>query len=93
MVNKQQTRVFVVDGARTPFLRAKNRGPFSASDLAVMAARDLLLRHNALQKVDEVITGCVTPSAYEANISRVIGLRLGLDQHIPAWTVQRNCAS
>lgn len=87
-------RVFIVDGARTPFLRAKGRGPFSASDLAVAAARAVLLRQKiSSTQIDEVITGCVMPSPYEANISRVVGLRLGLDQSIPAWTVQRNCAS
>lgn len=87
-------RVLIVDGARTPFIRAKGRGPFLASDLAVSAARALLLRVGVLPtQIDEVITGCVMPSAYEANISRVVGLRLGLDESIPAWTVQRNCAS
>lgn len=89
-----KTKVLVVDGARTPFLRAKGRGPFLASDLAVAAARSLLLRQKVLPtQIDEVITGCVMPSAYEANISRVVGLRLGLDESTPAWTVQRNCAS
>jgi acetyl-CoA C-acetyltransferase len=83
-----------VDGARTPFIRAKGRGPFLASDLAVFAARALLLRLHILPtQIDEVITGSVMPSAYEANISRVVGLRLGLDESTPAWTVQRNCAS
>jgi acetyl-CoA C-acetyltransferase len=54
----------------------------------------VLLRQKVMPtQIDEVITGCVMPSAYEANISRVIGLRLGLDESIPAWTVQRNCAS
>lgn len=93
-MNEQKTKVFLVDGTRTPFLKAKGRGPFSASDLAVLAARDLLLRLKvSATQIDEVITGCVMPSAYEANISRVVGLRLGLDESVPAWTVQRNCAS
>lgn len=93
-MSDQKTRVLIVDGARTPFLRAKGRGPFSASDLAVAAARSLLLRLKVSPtQIDEVITGCVMPSAYEANISRVVGLRLGLDESTPAWTVQRNCAS
>ncbi len=90
----KKVRVLIVDGARTPFIRAKGRGPFLASDLAVSAARTILLRQKILPtQIDEVITGCVMPSAYEANISRVVGLRLGLDDSIPAWTVQRNCAS
>ena len=35
--------IYVVDGARTPFLKARNRpGPFAASDLAVQAGRELV---------------------------------------------------
>jgi acetyl-CoA C-acetyltransferase len=33
------------------------------------------------------------PGPDEANIARVIALRLGCEKHVPAWTVQRNCAS
>ena len=36
--------VFIVDGSRTPFIKARGPGPFSASDLAVGAARPLLLK-------------------------------------------------
>ncbi len=94
MVKQKRNRVLVVDGARTPFLRAKGRGAFHAADLAVFAARELILRNKiSQQQIDEVITGCVMPGPCEANISRVISLRLGLDVHTPAWTVQRNCGS
>jgi len=87
--------VFIVDGKRTPFLKAKGKpGPFLASDLAVAAARPLLLQNNfEPAELDEVIVGCVMPTADEANIARVIALRLGIPQDVPAWTVQRNCAS
>ncbi len=87
--------VFIVDGSRSPFLKAKGKqGPFSAADLAVACGKPLLLRQNfPLEKIDEVIIGSVMPDANEANIARVIALRLGLAEHIPAWTVQRNCAS
>lgn len=87
--------VYIVDGSRTPQLKARGRpGPFSASDLAVAAGRALLMRHNFdLGEIDEVIMGCVMPSEDEANIGRVIALRLGVPQSVPAWTVQRNCAS
>ncbi len=33
------------------------------------------------------------PSENEANIGRVAALRLGCGERVPAWTVQRNCAS
>ena len=87
--------VFIVDGSRTPFLKAKGKpGAFYASDLAVAAARPLLLRHDIpLDAFDEVIVGCVMGGPDEANIARMIALRLGIPQTVPAWTVQRNCAS
>ncbi len=87
--------VFIVDGKRTPFLKAKGQpGPFLASDLAVAAARPLLLQNSFdPADLDEVIVGCVMPTADEANIARIIALRLGIPQNVPAWTVQRNCAS
>ncbi|MDH5473865.1 MAG: acetyl-CoA C-acetyltransferase [Gammaproteobacteria bacterium] len=87
--------VYIVDGSRTPFLKARGKpGPFLASDLAVAAGRPLLLRQNfPVETIDEVIMGCIMPSENEANIARIIALRLGLPDRIPAWTVQRNCAS
>lgn len=87
--------VYIVDGARTPFLKAKGKpGPFSASDLAVSAGREILDRQPFSPKdINEVVVGCMIPSTDEANIGRVISLRLGCGKSIPAWTVQRNCAS
>jgi len=87
--------VYIVDGARTPFLKSKNRpGPFSASDLATQAGRTLLVRQKfAPQDLDEVILGCAAPSVDEVNIGRVAALRMGCGQKVPAWTVMRNCAS
>jgi acetyl-CoA C-acetyltransferase len=87
--------VYVIDGARTPFLKARNTpGPFSAADLAVAAGRPLLARQPfAPGALDEVILGCVMPGPDEANIARVAALRLGCGHQMPAWTVQRNCAS
>ncbi|KPJ91632.1 MAG: acetyl-CoA acetyltransferase [Gammaproteobacteria bacterium SG8_15] len=87
--------VFVVDGSRSPFLKAKGKpGAFTAANLAVATARPLLARMPFdAAAIDEVILGCVMPGPDEANIARVAALRLGCDQHMPAWTVQRNCAS
>ncbi|TMH04696.1 MAG: acetyl-CoA C-acyltransferase, partial [Betaproteobacteria bacterium] len=87
--------IFVVDGARTPFLKARNRpGPFSASDLAVQAGRALLMRMPfAADALDEVILGCASPSPDEVNIGRVVALRMGCGEKVPGWTVMRNCAS
>ena len=87
--------VCVVDGSRSPFLKAIGKpGPFAAADLAVAAGRPLLMRQPfTAEQFDEVILGCVAPSADEANIARVVSLRLGCGDAVPAWTVQRNCAS
>ena len=92
---KGRRGVHVVDGARTPFLKAKTGlGPFTGSDLAVNAGRALLLRQPfEATAFDEVIVGAAMPSADEANIARVVSLRLGCGDKVPAWTVMRNCAS
>jgi acetyl-CoA C-acetyltransferase len=87
--------IYVIDGARTPFLKSKNRpGPFAAGDLAVQAGRALLVRQKfAPQELDEVILGCAAPSVDEVNIGRVAALRMGCGEKVPGWTVMRNCAS
>lgn len=87
--------VYLIDGARTPFLKARGTpGPFSACDLAVQAGRGLLLRQPFLPShLDEVILGCVAPAPDEVNIGRLLALRLGCGERVPGWTVMRNCAS
>ncbi|ETO93240.1 acetyl-CoA C-acetyltransferase [Legionella oakridgensis] len=86
--------VYVVDGSRTPFLKAKEVGPFSGSDLAVAAGLPLLNRQPFSPKeLDEVIIGSAMPGPDEANIARVTALRLGCGEKVPAFTVMRNCAS
>ncbi len=87
--------IYIVDGNRTPFLKTHGRpGPFSASDLAVACGRQLLLRQpfNPTD-FDEVVMGCIMPSENEANIGRLIAIRLGCGNDMPGWTVQRNCGS
>jgi acetyl-CoA C-acetyltransferase len=95
MAAPENRRVYVVDGARTPFLRAKDAlGPFTGSDLAVAAGRSLVARQPfEASAFDEVIIGAAMPSANEANIGRVVSLRVGCGEKVPAWTVMRNCAS
>src|SRR5947199_6968228 len=87
--------IYIIDGARTPFLKARNRpGPFAASDLATQAGRALLKRMPfAPDELDEVILGCASPSPDEVNIGRVVALRMGCGLKVPGWTVMRNCAS
>ncbi len=94
-IKKVVRPVYIVDGSRTPFLKARGKpGPFSAANLAMGAGQPLMARQNfEAGDLDEVIMGCVMPGPDEANIARIIALRLGCEKHVPAWTVQRNCAS
>ncbi len=87
--------VYLVDGLRTPFIKARTGpGPFSAADLAVAAGQPLLLRQPfSPEDLDEVILGCIIPAPNEVNIGRVVALRLGCGKKVPGWTVQRNCGS
>ncbi|MBL4834425.1 MAG: acetyl-CoA C-acetyltransferase [Pseudomonas sp.] len=87
--------VYIIDGARTPFLKARGRpGPFTPVDLAVQCGRPLLLRQSfAPQAFDQVILGCVNVVSEEMNPARVAALRLGLGEAMPAFTVQINCGS
>jgi len=87
--------IYIIDGARTPFLKSRNKpGPFAASDLATMAGRAVLTRQPfEPTELDEVILGCASPSVDEVNIGRVVALRMGCGQKVPGWTVMRNCAS
>ncbi|MEE9326919.1 MAG: acetyl-CoA C-acetyltransferase [Cocleimonas sp.] len=96
MVKKQIKKpVYLIDGARTPFLKARGQpGLFSAIDLALGATNPLLLRQPfEASDLDEVIYGCMMPSADEANIARILALRIGGGDKLTAYTVQRNCAS
>ncbi|WP_210163367.1 acetyl-CoA C-acetyltransferase [Niveispirillum irakense] len=87
--------VYLVDGTRTPFLRAKGRpGPFTPVDLAVQCGRPLLMRQPfAPTLFDTVILGCVNVVADEMNPARVAALRMGMGEEMTAFTVQINCGS
>lgn len=87
--------VYIVDGARTPFLKARSGpGPFTPVDLAVQCGRPLLARQPfAPDAFDQVILGCVNVIADEMNPARVAALRLGMGEAMVAFTVQINCGS
>ncbi|MCV2869114.1 acetyl-CoA C-acetyltransferase [Defluviimonas sp. WL0002] len=87
--------VYLVDGARTPFLKARGRrGPFTPVDLAVQCGRPLLLRQPIDRRdFDLVILGCVNVIADEMNPARVAALRMGMGDAMVAFTVQINCGS
>ena len=88
-------RVVVVDGARTPFVRARTvfkRMPASA--LGGVVLRETIARSGLDPKlVDEVYFGIVAPPAEGPNVSREALFDSGLPPQIPATTVNRYCAS
>jgi len=90
-----QRPVYIVDGARTPFIKARGEpGPFTPVDLAVQCGRPLLQRQPmACEAFDQVILGCVNVVSEEMNPARVAALRLGMGNNMPAFTVQINCGS
>jgi acetyl-CoA acetyltransferase family protein len=88
-------RLVIVDGVRTPFCKAGTElAGLGADELGRIAVNALLTRTGldpAL--IDEVIMGCVAQPVDAANVARVIALRAGIPQPVPAMTVSRNCAS
>src|SRR6266581_6463665 len=88
-------RVAVVAGCRTAFCRAGSvLKHVRAMDLARYAARELLERTNLDgTEVDEVIFGQVVPSALVPNVGREVSLLPQLPKEIPAYSVNRACAS
>ena len=87
--------VVIVDGLRTPFLKAwTDFMKIPAHDLGSIVARELLERLNIDGgQLAEVIVGNIAQPPEAANVSRIIALQAGIPQQVPAFTVQRNCAS
>lgn len=94
--NRKYTRsVYLVDGSRTPFLKMRGKpGPFKHAELGIFASRPLIQRMPFSPKdFDEVIMGSTLPGPDESNLARLVALRLGCGDKVPAYTVNRNCAS
>jgi acetyl-CoA acyltransferase len=87
--------VAIVAGLRTPF--AKSGTVFrdvSATALARHAARELLVRSELDgREVDEVIFGQVVSSVRAPNVAREVSLLPQLLPSVPAYTLNRACAS
>ena len=87
--------MFILAATRTPFCKI-------GTDLAALTADDLgrsavsaLLSETGIDpaELSEVILGCVAQPTEAANVARIIALRAGIPQHVPAVTVHRNCGS
>src|SRR5919202_3402745 len=88
-------RAAVVAGLRTPFARAGTLfRDVPAVALARHAARELLYRSELDgREVDEVIFSQVVASVLTPNVAREVSLLPQLLPSVPAYTVNRACAS
>lgn len=88
-------KVVIVDGVRTPYIKAGTLfNKMSAVDLGKLAMRELMARTNLDCKlVDEVIVGNIGNPPEATNVARIIALEAGVPKHVPSFTVGRNCAS
>lgn len=88
-------RIAIVDGIRTPMCKAGGVfADISADDLGAIVVSELLARSETPDiAIDEFIFGNVSQPVHAANIARVIALKSGIPESVPAYTVQRNCGS
>jgi acetyl-CoA C-acetyltransferase/acetyl-CoA acyltransferase len=93
--NTQTREVAIVAGARTPMAKAGTAlAGVHVTDLARSAMQEALYRSSfAADRVNEVILGNVVMPADATNPARVAAIYAGVPDRVPAYTVQRNCAS
>ncbi|HEX9638406.1 MAG TPA: acetyl-CoA C-acyltransferase, partial [Acidobacteriota bacterium] len=88
----------IVSAVRTPVGKAP-RGALSgvrADELAALALKEALRRAPGVEpaQVDDVILGCAMPEGEQGlNVARTAALRAGLPDSVPAFTLNRFCAS
>jgi len=88
----------IVAAARTAVGKAK-RGSLASyrpDEMAALVIQELLKRAPALDpaEIDDVILGCAFPEGEQGmNMARMVGLRAGLPNTVPAETVNRFCSS
>ena len=90
--------VVFVDGVRTPFGKAGEKGMYAqtrADDLVVRCIRELLRRHPGLPpaRVDDVAIAATTQIGDQGlTIGRMAALLAGLPKSVPGFAVDRMCA-
>ncbi|MGC2031138.1 MAG: 3-oxoadipyl-CoA thiolase [Steroidobacteraceae bacterium] len=90
------TEAFICDFVRTPIGRYEGAlARVRADDLAAVAIKHLVARHDALgAAVDEVYMGCANQAGEDnRNVARMALLLSGLPAHVPGVTLNRLCAS
>ena len=89
--------VVVVDGARTPFGRALkgNLRQTRVEDLGAVAVKAAIERAGVdPAQLEDMALGCAMPEGSQGlNIARIVGFLAGLPHTVPAYTVNRFCAS
>ena len=66
----------------------------NSGQLASIVIKEALIRANIeAHQVDEVILGEVRQSTESSNVARVAALRAGVPEEVPAYTINRLCAS
>ncbi|HEY8317356.1 MAG TPA: thiolase family protein [Amnibacterium sp.] len=94
----QRSEVVFVDGVRTPFGRAGEKGMYwgtRADDLVVKAMVGLLERNPQLPKerVDEVALAATTQTGDQGlTLGRTAALLAGLPRTVPGYAIDRMCA-
>ena len=86
---------WILAGVRTPFAKAGSVFKRTPSyELGRIAAAEVIARSDLDPgRIDEVVFGHCAMPAEAANSSRIVALRAGVPEHVPAATVHRNCAS
>lgn len=88
-------RIAIVYGWRSPFCKAGGvMQDMEADDLGAYVVAELLVRSAVPpDQIDELIFGNVIQPTQLANIARIVAVKSGLPVQVPAFTVNRNCAS
>lgn len=88
-------KIAIVGGVRTPYARMDTVfKEYTTVDLGRMVVSELISRTGVdAGKIDSVIVGNVAQPVEAVNVARVISLMAGVPEHVPAYTVHRNCAS
>lgn len=96
--HRQVRDVVFVDGVRTPFGKAGDKGIYHgtrADDLVVKCIRDLMRRNPELpaERIDEVAIAATTQTGDQGlTIGRTAALLAGLPQSVPGYAIDRMCA-
>ena len=95
---RQIRDVVFVDGVRTPFGKAGEKGMYAgmrADDLVVKCIRELMRRNPSLppERIDEVAIAATTQTGDQGlTIGRTAALLAGLPQSVPGFAIDRMCA-